>query len=81
MPFMTPINLVGAALKKAFPALPMKVCEEIALAYAYSVYADKSQSLTDLDIVRIKWIIGTHIATTHDLARESVVSVLDEHLT
>jgi len=80
MPFMHPIQLAAKMVHKAYPWLGKTVCNEATLAYAHAVYASETDSLTDLDVARLKWIIGTHLSETHQLAQDAVASVMDQHL-
>jgi hypothetical protein len=80
MPFMHPIPLAAKAIQKAYPWLGAAICEEATQAYAHAVYASESDSLTDLDIARIKWMIGTWLSETHQLAQDAIRSVMDTHL-
>jgi len=80
MPFMHPLPLVAKSVQKAYPWLGAAVCEEITQAYAHAVYASESESLVDIDVARIKWMIGKWISESHGLAQEAVNAVLDQHL-
>ena len=80
MPFLYPSKVAITVIKAAFPFLSQEEATEVILAYAHAVYADRSQSLTEIDVLQIKWIIGTYFATAHILASEAVGSVLDKAL-
>lgn len=80
MPFMYPTSLAATMLHRTFSFLPEKATTEIAMAYAHAAYANRSESLTDVDIVQIKWIIGVYLANAHILASEAIAIVLDEAL-
>ena len=80
MSFMHPSDLAAKTVHKAYPWLGQKICDEVVRAYAHAVYASESDSLTDLDVARIKWMIGTWLSETHQIAQEAVRSVMDQHI-
>ncbi len=80
MPYMYPTKIASKMIHKSFPSIPEPICQEIVMSYAHSVYADRSESITDLDILRVKWMVGVHVARSHDIAFESIGVVVQEML-
>lgn len=78
MPFMYPTDLAAKTIHKAHPWLPASVCKEAVMAYAHAYRDGASESVSDLDVTRIKWIMGVYL-TKSELANDAVESVLDQH--
>jgi hypothetical protein len=80
MPFMYPTDIAAKTIGKAYNWIGEATCKELVLTYAHAVYADRSASLSEVDLIRLKWMIGVYMTKTHDLATEAIESVLAEYL-
>jgi hypothetical protein len=63
-------------LHTAFPVLHKDDCAEIVDAYALECYGDMAHKLNEIDVLRVKWMIGVSLAGSHQSAKSVVGGIV-----